>query len=560
MRLFSIIQDNKGIAIVAVTVVLVVAALLGGTVISQTSSDIQLANRTYEEKQALFFAESAKEAAFRAILDAGIAPDGSLNFANDTQPGETQPGTVSGQTLTGGTYGFTVTELASAPSQIIQVVGTGDSGTDRPRQVTVLAEVVKENVCVWNNAIFGGSGNVGGVINGNCAIHGSVHLLGDGVGEGSAAIEALDLNGTALIHNNYEGIPPELLAKIPPMPINDDGLSSLDAKLRVKNGAVGVSGNSEIGEIDDSTNAWKETMDGIYIETNHTDTRWTGTSVVDGVPDPSRVQSDNGTEALYDVGDAVSMPDINDPYYDSVTDVQYASYTDFFSQNSLHLPTITLDASTSAATTVDTYIQTNYPTPEMQAAAGIAYITNGSSFTITQTTSYGQVNSISYNPTAAAGVAGLTISGMVMIDGDITMGTKQTSISYSGSGTIYAAGNASGDQGDVSVHGHVLPATTFPTVDVLGLVAKHDVLLATGPGDSNLFMAGAFFGANQVVSTKQNQIAGTFVCQYFDMGTNVPKIYQVPDLMNHLPRGLIGSEPIWVITEFEEKSWQADFI
>jgi hypothetical protein len=139
------------------------------------------------------------------------------------------------------------------------------------------------------------------------------------------------------------------------------------------------------------------------------------------------------------------------------------------------------------------------------------------------------------------------------------MGTKQVSIEYSGSGTIYAVGGNS-LAGDISISGHVLPATQFPNPDVLGLVAKNNMDLASGPGDAQLMMAGAFYGGTQVTSEKQNQIAGTFVCNYFDMGTNVPKIYQVPTLVDNLPRGLIGADPVWVVTGFDQKSWQNELV
>jgi hypothetical protein len=69
-------------------------------------------------------------------------------------------------------------------------------------------------------------------------------------------------------------------------------------------------------------------------------------------------------------------------------------------------------------------------------------------------------------------------------------------------------------------------------------------------------MTAVFFAGNEIVSAKQNQIAGTFVSTSFDMGNNVPKIYQVPSLKDNLPPGLIGSKPIWVTTGFQERSWQ----
>ncbi|UCD57417.1 MAG: hypothetical protein JSV16_16710, partial [Candidatus Hydrogenedentota bacterium] len=424
--------------------------------------------------------------------------------------------------------------------RIVELASTGHKdGTDR--RVTVVAEVIRENVSPWNNAIFGGSGQVGGVINGNCAIHGSVHLLGEGVADGGTSMEALDLSGESLIHNNYEGMPALLSAKVPALPTTEFGgetISTLDAKLRVKNGAVGVSGESHIGEADIFGNAFKETMDRIYIETDYSATRWTGTAVVDGEPKPENVQSDNGTNALYDLGDEVQMPDLSAPYTDP-GGTSWASYEEYYSANALHLPALTLDDSCAAGTAIQ-----GHPFP-----AGVTVTTDGCQFTVTQGT-----NTITYNPSAAGGVASLAISGMIQVDGDLVVGKKNLDISYAGSGTIFAGG----EPGNIDVHSDLLPTGTFPTTDVLGLMAKTDMNLATGPGDSELYMAAAFFAGVQITSLKQNQIAGAFVCDYFDMGTNIPKIYQVPALVDNLPPGLIGADPIWVTTGFQERSWRVD--
>lgn len=573
MKLRDFISNNQGIAIIAVTMILVVAALLGGAMVSQTTQDVQLANRTMSDKQALYLAESAKERAYQVVKDGGLTVTGKSRFVMATQPGETQPGTLTNQSILAGagTYDLSVSEaVAGAPGSpyIIQIVGVGDSGRGRRRQITVVTEVNRENVCVWNNAIFGGSGYTGGVINGNCAIHGSVHLIGDGVGEGGTAIQALDLSGTALIHNNYDGMDAVLQPKVPALPTNDAGLGTLSAKLRVKNGAVGVSGNSEIGQ-DPGTTTAKGPLDGIYIETDPTQTRWTGTSVdADGVPDPTKVFSDNGVDNLYDLGDEVQMPTLSDPYLDTWTDTTFSSYDDYFANNvdnrslggnrpghSLQLdlassnPTLTLDGSTSAVIA----LQAAAPAGSLVTPYGVSGIKI--------TDAYG--NSIAYDPTAGSKQASLAINGMVQIQGDLQVGsstgTYAADVEYSGRGTVYVSGNGSNADGDVTIDANLLPATTFPTGDVLGLVASNSLYLGAGSGGAQLLMAGAFYAETQVVSRKQTQVCGTFVCNYFDMGTNIPRIFQVPTLTENLPPGIIGGDPIWVITGFEEKSWRTDF-
>ncbi len=174
------------------------------------------------------------------------------------------------------------------------------------RRVEVITENV--NVNVWQNAIFAGSGQIGNVINGNVSIHGSVHILGNNLLPGNPAIVVMDLSGTALIHNNYKGIPIALQRIVPPPPttlFDGETVQTLYAKLRVKKGLVGLSGNAEIGEPNNPGDPYKETMDGVYVNDG-----WTGNQVIPngGRGIPKNVYSDNGYDDLYDLGNRVPFP------------------------------------------------------------------------------------------------------------------------------------------------------------------------------------------------------------------------------------------------------------
>jgi hypothetical protein len=52
---------------------------------------------------------------------------------------------------------------------------------------------------------------------------------------------------------------------------------------------------------------------------------------------------------------------------------------------------------------------------------------------------------------------------------------------------------------------------------------------------------------------KQNELAGTIVCQNFNITAQVPKIWQVPSLATNLPPGMPGSGQNWVFTK---KTWR----
>jgi len=58
------------------------------------------------------------------------------------------------------------------------------------------------------------------------SIHGSVHLLGNNLPDGAGALEAIDLSGTSLIHNNYDGLSVNLANRVPPL-----GTRSFDGEM-----------------------------------------------------------------------------------------------------------------------------------------------------------------------------------------------------------------------------------------------------------------------------------------------------------------------------------------
>jgi hypothetical protein len=424
---------------------------------------------------------------------------------------------------------------------------------------SVRAYITARNVGIWNNAIFAGTGASGQAINGNVDIRGSVHILGDGEefsdlnnngkwdgaeaysdknkngvwdpgelfvdanGDGvwNAAepyndtnangiydppLTQTDLNssfsGTAYIGNNYSGMPSGLEAMIPPAP-HPGGIEQLGTEVRVKHGQIGVSGNATIGDTDviDGGSS-KNTVDGTYVSDG-----WTGNQGA------SSVFSDNGTTNGYDLNQlGIQFPLISgigaDPYIDKggTTWTTQESYLD---GRSLTVPITSITTSTS----------------------NFSYGPDA----------YG--NSISFNKATGT----ITISGIVKIAGDLQLGAKD-SLKYAGNGTIYTTG-------DMRIDGNILPAAgqVFPTTSRMGFLAKKNMYLATGNGSSQLSMAGAFYAQGTIVSAKQNQIAGTFVANYYDLGTNVPNIYQVPSLPQNMPPGMPGDKNYYTI---KVKTWR----
>jgi len=419
------------------------------------------------------------------------------------------------------------------------------------------------NVGIWNNAIFAGSGASGQSINGNVDIRGSMHLLGEGEsysdlngngqrdpaelftdsnrngvwdpgeafsdanndGVWSAAepyndtnrngyydppITTTDMNssfsGTAYVGNNYSGMPIGLEGLVPSLMGPGITLETLNAEVRCKHGKIAISGNASIGTsavIDGGTS--KGTLDGVYVNDGF-----------GGNQGSSSVFSDNGTGEAYDLdGFDIHFPLITgigaEPYETGGN--SYATYKTFYDSRALTVNVSTIKSTTTA----------------------FSYGPDA----------YG--NRISFTPQTSSAPATLNIQGVVKIAGDLQIGAKD-SVRYTGNGTIYSAGTIRVD-GDFLP----LPGTKFPTTARVGLVAQHDLMLATGSGSSQLSMAGAFYAQGTIVSRKQNQIAGTFVANYYDMGTNVPNIYQVPELVHNMPPAMPGDKMIYTI---QQRTWR----
>ena len=412
---------------------------------------------------------------------------------------------------------------------------------DTMRKVEIVYD--KQDVNVWRNAIFAGSGQAGGLINGNVSIHGAVHLLGENLVFGASAISALELSGTSLIHNNYEGLDADLRARVPALPqalFEGQVVDTLEANLRVRNGLVALSGNSEIGEVQDDTNDFKETMDGTFVNDG-----WTGNSVTpDGDRgDPTSVQSDNGWDENYDLGDRVPFPTLADDWQEPVTGTKimdpetgtWYTHEDYFTEVLL-------------ADEVDQNDGT-YNGDIVLNARGDDYYWNASTGeeltgndVASATPDLNNDDFILFDATANM----LTMNGQIEINGNLEFIGRgsDTTINYTGRAAILV-------QGDVTIDTDLLScnngdkndtANSFPANNIIGLMAKGNMYVGS---TSQLQIMGAFYAEQMIRSEKQTDIMGTFVSSYFDMGTNVPSIYQVPDLADWLPRGMIGNYPIY---------------
>ncbi len=501
-------NSESGVILPIVIILMLALTITGLAFLNAGVMENRLVRREVHKNQAFYLAEAGLERTLwnlKQDFENGSGDWTDDNVINGVSVGDPddddwRPFEYDHTSLGAGSY---VVKLKYVDEDEIWVKSTGTEDVKNISK-TVQVYVKIENISVWNNAIFAGTGAVAGqVIEGNALIHGSVLILGSGLQPDDLAI---DMSGTAGTRNNYEGLPAELAGKIPPCPqtsFNGETVDSLDATLRVKQGKVGLSGTAKVGEQDWVGNSFKETMDGVYV-----------TDGYGGNKGADNVYSDNGTGNPYDLGDNVQFPSLRDSYVDPDTGTSYSTYLNYLDANSLHI------SENEISSEVDDF---NY------------FDANGS---------------ISWDQSEGK----LTVNGIVYVDADsLDIGKKQETIEYSGTGTIVVAQDSGdGIVGNIRIHGDLLAQGTytlggggFPN-NALGLVTG-TLDLATGAGESQLTMTGAFFAENEVFSAKQNRIAGTFVCNHFDI-TQVPSIYQVPDLATNLPPGIPGGPPDWHIT------------
>ena len=499
-KIKNVLINQKGMALLTTLIFVFVLVTLAVALLTMTSNDTKLSALQRDSTKAFYIAEAGIEKTLY-ILKNDYESDQDWNTGiteHTSKPGDFDEGT------------YTV-YLSNLSSNNVTIKSKGVVYNKSTRYVQVDATV--GNLSVWDNAIFAGSGQSGKVINGNVDIRGSVHILGTA---GTTAMEALDITGTAGIGNNYDGMDSDMRSRVtnPPTTVfNGETVDTLNAKLRVMYGDVNLSGTATVGDPDISGNSYKETLDGVYINGDF-----------GGTGGANNVYSDNGTEEPYDLGEGtLTFPDL-----------MLDNYIDVETGDTVPIP----DTEPEELYTYDGYY--NSDNTLKIADTDISSITSETD-SFTKGDPLFDKNYIIWDKVTET----LTLSGIIVItdeesDGiDFAIGKKGDSIEYVGTGTIVS-------KEDISIHSDLLAKNTFPVNasgegNALGLIAYNDINLATGPGDSQLKMMGAFFAQNQITSAKQNQIAGTFVSDNFNMGINVPKIFQVPGLENNLPPGMPGA-------------------
>jgi hypothetical protein len=547
------LRTHRGSVLVSALTVLVLVFVLGSGILSLGMQSARRGRLDAMRTRALGLAEAGADKALAYLRT--VAPD-TTNDGSWRTTGLTEA--IDGNS----DYTMVVANGTGPNAGKVVVTSTGrvtEGESTIRRSVRVVVKLTEEDISIWNNAIFGGVGQTGKSINGNVVIRGGVHLLGDGEGytdsDGDGHWDAKEsytdsnhngaytigepytdtdhdghrddvepfddvngndtrdpaltvtdlsseLGGSSNIGNNYSGMSSSLRGLIPNPPttaFQGETVQTLNAKLRVKHGRVNLQGTATVGDAQQTAGspAVKEPMDGAYVSDGFT-----------GNPGESAVYADNGTKAKYDLGDISAFPKLTSPV--TKGGVYYTTYMNYLSAAGMHV------------------------TGPLTLKIGTAFSQSDGNGNVLMMDTAGNI----------------TIQGIVYVDGDIRVerdgGNRDTP--YSGRGTLVSTGN-------IYLSTNIIPnAPTFPTTHAMGFIARHRLELATQGGDSQLQLAGAFYAQEQVVSAKQNEIAGTFVSSYYSM-ENVPHMYQVPLLTRNLPPGMPGSDPL-VIKTVRVDSWR----
>jgi hypothetical protein len=269
-------------------------------------------------------------------------------------------------------------------------------------------------------------------------------------------------------------------------------------------------------------------MDGTYVTDG-----WTGTSTIDdgGRGIPTEVYSDNGHSETYDLGDRVPMPLLSDYWRDPGTGATRwdSSRNDWYTHENYFREVLVGDPAnpTDGLITGDVVID---------ARTGDYYYNASRSADPNPANRQATDDYVLFNSTTNE----MELNGQLYINGSLTLtgqGNDRT-MYYTGRGAILVNGNATIE---ANLYAGRTAVLSYPAANCFGLMAAGNMMVG---GAAQLDLMGGFYAQGSVSSQFQSTTTGTFVGNFFNMGTNVPRIFQVPTLADNLPLGMIGNYPI----------------
>lgn len=531
---------QEGMGLIATILVMLIVSVVGAALLTTNMADVSVSANYRANSAALFEADSGLQ---QTVYDYKMDPTWPRQILTNEMPPQLKDPfptevVINDQTITLATSGGdvvddwyqlgdvatlgdgtffrhlflrpTLIESANAKGSkawiTIPVRGTGNAGMAEPSTALVRSNsrILVTRFTVWDNAIFAGTGQAGSLIDGVTQVRGSIHILGD-----ESNPTDLNWSGSSGVWNNYSGGSSDWgtdFTKLPPLPTrewNEEIVQSLDSIIRIDNGTVNLDGTVEWGEPDATGNTVKETLDAIYSDATINNAG------------SGNVNADE--EGPYDAIDPqIPFPTLDDQYVDPDTGTLYSSLRDYLNTQALTVPVSEISANTGAFAYADT-----------------------------------SGNLIEWDPLTQT----MIIEGVVRVDGDLQLGRDSGApgtrgVNYLGTGTIYSTT-------DINVVGDLLPVGNYldpdnTPVNNLGLIADANGTVGTS---AHIKVMAAIYAEERIRVNKQTRVGGALVASYYDLGTDVPRIYQVPRLAAMVPPAMPGNDPIFAISKIVLADW-----
>jgi hypothetical protein len=547
-------RGQRGTALVLALFLITVLTVLGTMVLNTSIVEIKMAQNQKISSQVFYAAEAGLERGLLMLIK-DFETEGSTAWSNANYAawGET----VTESAVTGSTTfdpdvrsldmytsspdsslkkltlagGHSVNNLtfdlylfrASASEVYVMSHAYGNGGI-----AAIEYHLAMDDLSPYNNAIFSGAG-VSGHFQGSVNLAGSIYSRG-----------TLEMGANVKITNNYS-------TGHHPLAPGDDlydmlpAVTDLDTKVRVKGGDLNINSTSaQIGYSGADNH-----VEGIYVD---------GATNVDAVGTHYYGTPPNLSSEVPDV----PLPTIYDGLREIFDDLGENLDTCIASKSGAN------DAAIATSIYADwvsgTGCLSTHPSTGMVIDPA-TFSTPGTIDASTGDLSYddGAGNGLFFNDATDT----LTIRGNVVILGDLDIGQANGNdtiryevygdnsggFSQADGGTLFCSGNI-GIRGDFSPDpnkGYLKGVTGVDDINSLGVVTPGDITFSGKPGNIH---AGFYFADGQVNFNKQSKFAGTVIGGLVNF-SQVPDVYQVPNLKNYLPPGVPGGQNVIKLTRRE---------
>lgn len=485
---------KKGSAIIAAFILILIGSLIAAGFIWYISHESWMSKRVNDSVKALYIAEAGLERKLYEI-EAGNLDNIAVTYFPDDDDLESY---------------YSVAVVQNGPINEVTSIGNYHLSERTIRQNALIFNL-------WDLAVFSG-GATAAQINGNTHIRGTVYVLGEEsfidnnenslydqgvdilIDENGNSIRdhlsstdnAINGSGSFYVGNDYNAFGGS--NAIPETFLNRiTSVSTLNAGVNVKYGKTLLDGSSQIGNVNmpmDLVNV----PDGFIPE------------------DPTGVVFVEEGGMFYDRGifnDKIRFPSLYDV-------VNGSTRMNSLQNNGLVLTSgVDIPEDITPATVIPTIVDSN-----------------GNSF-------------------GMDGTGNMTITGIVYINGNLTFDRYQNdrTIWYTGKASMVLTGNLTIN---TNLYTNETGTTAYPQNNIIGFMTPQNITLGMSGGAAQLELMGIFYAGGILKTAKQTSVAGTFISNHINMASQVPEIYQIKNIKDNLPPGMIDIPPIVAVYSWQE--------